>query len=272
VNTEGRRGDDREDVVVRLEHVSFAYGSNLVLEDVSLSISRGDFFCIVGPNGGGKTTILKLVLGLLEPGSGVVEVFGGPPRRARARIGYMPQHTFIDPHFPVTVMDVVLMGRINAAGFRVFHTGKEREAAYQALEMVEMGSFAKRPFSALSGGQAQRVLLARALASMPELLVLDEPTANVDAAVETGFHGLLETLNERMTIVLVTHDLGFVSRRTRSVACVNRRLAVHPTCEISAETMRELYGRDVHMVRHDTLLEKGRGVQACQGDREGGGG
>jgi zinc transport system ATP-binding protein len=243
--------------VVRFDGVGFAYGPTSVLEGVSFTVDRGDILCIVGPNGGGKTTILKLMLGLLEPLEGAVEVFGGPPLRARPRIGYMPQRTVFDPLFPVTVMDVVLMGRLQVSGFRVFNSRADRDAALEALDMVEVRGLAKRPFQSLSSGQSQRVLLARALVSRPELLVLDEPTSSVDAAAGTGFYALLRRLNDFMTIIIVTHDLGFVSQDLKKVACVNRTLAMHPTCEISQETLNELYGRDVHMVRHDTLVGKG---------------
>lgn len=245
----------KNEPVIQLEHVSFGYNGYRVLEDVSLTIYERDFLCIVGPNAGGKTTLLKLILGLLKPGSGTVRVFGQSPVKTRSRMGYMPQHASLDPLFPVSVMDVVLMGKLgNGNKFGLFRKS-DREAAMEALARVELCDIRKRAFSDLSGGQRQRVLIARALVSDPEILLLDEPTANVDAAVETGFYELLSQLNEKMTVALVTHDLGFVSHYVKGVACVNRRVVVHPTSEITGEMIQEMYGCDMHMVRHDTLIQ-----------------
>lgn len=239
------------DPVVRLKDVSFSYHGVSVLEDVDLTVTEGDFVSIVGPNGGGKTTLLKIILGLVRPSRGTVRVFGRSPVRARTRIGYMAQQSTFDFLFPVSVLDVVLMGRLGQGAGIGFYSRDDRKAAIRVLERVEMETLRNRPFSRLSGGQRQRVLLARALVSDPELLLLDEPTANVDAAIETELFEILNELNRRMTIMLVTHDLGFVSAYVRSVICVNRRLAVHPTSSITGEMIHELYGGNVQMIRHD---------------------
>jgi len=244
--------------VIELENVWFSYNGSPVLEDVNLLVNERDFLSIVGPNAGGKTTILRLILGLIKPTRGSVKVFGDSPVKARPRIGYMPQHTSLDPLFPVSVLDVVLMGRLGTGMHFGFHTNADREAAGEALKRVELYDIRHRPFSELSGGQSQRVLIARALVSGPELLLLDEPTANVDIAVETELYDLLDQLNKKMTIVLVTHDLGFVSRYVKNVACVNRRVVGHPTCEISGEMINEIYGSDVHIIRHDAISGKDR--------------
>ena len=237
--------------VIEIENLSFSYDGFQVLDDVNLTVDEGDFLSIVGPNAGGKTTLLKLILGLIRPTSGNVRVFGNPPIKARSRIGYMPQHTSLDPLFPVSVMDVVLMGRLgNGTKLGLFRRS-DKEAAADALRQVELYEVRNRPFSALSGGQAQRVLIARALVSRPELLLLDEPTSNIDAVVETELFEILNHLNEQMTVAVVTHDLGFVSQYVKRVACVNRRVVVHPTSEITGEMINEIYGQDVHMVRHD---------------------
>lgn len=242
--------------VIELEKVWFSYNGASVLEDVDLVVSERDFLTIVGPNAGGKTTILKLILGLVRPTRGEVRVFGSSPEKARPRIGYMPQHASLDSQFPVSVMDVVLMGRLGAGMRLGFYRKADREAAEQVLKRLELHDVRHRPFSDLSGGQSQRVLIARALVSNPELLLLDEPTANVDIAVETQLYDLLDQLNQTMTIVLVTHDLGFVSSSVKNVACVNRRVVSHPTCDISGEMINEIYGHDVHLVRHDTINPK----------------
>ena len=240
-----------EQAVIAVEKVSFSYNGVPVLEDVTLTVHEQDFISIVGPNAGGKTTLLKLILGLLKPTSGTIRVFGLPPVKVRSRIGYMPQQASLDPLFPVSVLDVVLMGRLGNGKDLGFYRRADKEAAADALRKVELHEVRHCSFSDLSGGQRQRVLIARALVSDPELLLLDEPTANVDAIVETELYEILKELNEKMTVVLVTHDLGFVSRYVKSVACVNRRVVVHPTSEITGEMINEIYGCDVHMVRHD---------------------
>jgi len=242
--------------VISFEKVSFAYNGVPVLQDVDLVVNEREFLCIVGPNAGGKTTLLRLVLGLLKPASGRVRVFGQPPERARARIGYMPQQATLDPLFPVNVIDVVLMGRLGGTNRFGFYGKSDKEAAETALRQVQMYEPRRRPFSELSGGQRQRVLIARALASQPELLLLDEPMANIDAVLETELFDMLKRLNETIIIALVTHELGFVSRYVKSVACVNRRVVVHATGEITGQMIQEMYGRDVKMVLHDHRCAK----------------
>jgi zinc transport system ATP-binding protein len=239
--------------VIEIKNVFFSYDGGNVLEDVNLQVPDKDFISIVGPNGGGKTTLIKLILGLLKPQKGSLRVFGVSPAKARARLGYMPQHASLDPLFPVTAMDVVLMGRLGSGLNHGFFKAADREKAEEALEMVELYEARNRSFAELSGGQRQRVLIARALVSDPELLILDEPTSNVDAALEVELFDLLARLNEHMTIAVVIHDLGFVSRYVKSVACVNRKVVIHPTSEITGEMINQLYGHDVRMVRHDTF-------------------
>jgi len=243
--------------VVEIEGMSFFYDDAPVLEDVNLDIREKDFACIVGPNGGGKTTLLRLILGLLHPSRGTIRVFGLPPASARQRMGYMPQSALLDPSFPVSVTDVVLMGRLGkAAPFGPYRSG-DREAAWEALREVGLYDLRKRAFSDLSGGQRQRVLIARALAAEPDLLILDEPTANLDVGAERGFYELLLKLNERLTIVMVSHDLGFVSEYVKTVICVKRKVIVHPTVEVTGELIDEMYGGDVKMIRHDRRVTEG---------------
>ncbi len=237
--------------VVKFKDVTFSYDGAPVLEDVSFTIQARTFISIVGPNAGGKTTLLKLLLGLLKPSRGNIEVFGQPPEQARPRIGYMPQYVQFDPNFPVSVLDVVLMGRLGH-GVRFGPYGKaDKEIALEALHKLEMDRAKNRPFMALSGGQRQRVLIARALTAEPELLLLDEPTSNVDMAVETELFELLNTMSETITVVVVSHDLGFVSQYVQSVICVNRRVMMHPTTAVTGEVISALYGSYVRMVRHD---------------------
>jgi len=248
-------------LAVDIRDLWFSYDSIPVLQGVNLSILTGQKVCMVGPNGGGKTTLVKLILGLLKPTRGRVRVFGGSPVTERKRIGYVPQHVAFDPKFPVSVIDVVLMGRLGQTGVLGPYRRGDRQAASGALEAVGLGDLAKRAFSDLSGGQRQRVLIARAIASGPELLLLDEPTANLDIGVEADFHELLEQLSEKLTLVMVSHDVGFVSQLVDKVVCVHGAVAVHPTAELTGELMRDLYGHDVMLVRHDHNCQDHPGVQ-----------
>jgi zinc transport system ATP-binding protein len=238
--------------VVVLKGVYFSYDGTNVLEDANLTVAQRDFACIVGPNGGGKTTLLRVILGLLKPQEGTVEVLGTTPEAARPRIGYMPQYLLFDPSFPVTVRDVVLMGCLGHGPAVGPSYGRScKAAAMEALGEVAMTDYANRLYSALSGGQRQRTLIARALASRPEMLMLDEPTSNLDVQGERELYELLSRLNERLTIVTVTHDLAFVSKYVRTVVCVKQRVVVHPTTALTGADFEDIYGEGVCAVRHD---------------------
>jgi zinc transport system ATP-binding protein len=255
--TEQAKSQPARPPAVSMENVSFAYRSIPVVEGVNVSIESGQSICIVGPNGGGKTTLVKLMLGLLHPDKGTVRVFGQSPEQARLHVGYMPQHTQHDLEFPISVMDVVLMGCLGKPGLGGlfgWHGAADRRVASEALERVGMADYRRRTFAALSGGQRQRVLIARALACQPRLLLLDEPTANVDTVIEGQLLEVLRQLERDMTIVMVSHDLGFVAGLVREVICVNRRVMVHPTSEITGGVIRELYERDMRLVHHDENL------------------
>ena len=238
---------------LELRDLSFAYDGTPVIESANLTVGCGEFVTIVGPNGGGKTTLLKLVLGLLQPDSGTVRVFGCSPEESNPRMGYVPQHSDTDPSFPATVLDVVLMGRLGKTRLFGTYTRKDVDIAMAALADVELAKLSRRPFSKLSGGQRQRTLIARALASEPDILLLDEPTANLDIAMEQELYEILLRLKKRLTLLLVSHDLAFVSGFTDTVACVNQTVMVHPTSEVTPELINALYGRDVRFVRHEHL-------------------
>lgn len=236
--------------VVCFEGVSFSYGRNLVVEDADFDVYQGESVCVVGPNGGGKSTLLKLMLGLLSPDKGQVRLFGESTKRGRARVGYVPQQIEFDPLFPVSALDVALMGRLSKASFG-FVAKADRMAATEALGKMGLAEQAKQPFASLSGGQRQAVLIARALVAEAKLLLLDEPTAHVDVAAEERLMKSLKVLGSELTIITVSHDLAFVSRSVPKVVCVNRCVHVHPTAELSDARIRELYGHEVRMVQHD---------------------
>ncbi len=232
-----------------LAGVSLSLRGNPVLEDVSLRIEAHDYLAVLGPNGGGKTSLLKILLGLLSPDRGSVRILGRPARRAHGQVGYVPQHVRFDLAFPIRVMDVVLMGRLGAARFGRIGA-QDRAAAEAVLERVEIQGLAQRPIGALSGGQLQRVLIARALAQRPKLLLLDEPTASLDERIGRSVWELFEELSEEMAVVVVSHDVGAISRYVRSVACLNRRLHAHPSKELTPEILEATYGGPVDLLAH----------------------
>jgi len=242
--------------VIEIDNLDFRFNSGpRVLEEVSLRVADGDFASVIGPNGGGKTTLIKLILGLLVPTEGSIRVFGTTPLKARPRIGYMPQHAMMDPRFPVRALDVVMMGRLGRGITFGSYSSADRQAALDALAQAGLEEAGSKAFSDLSGGQRQRVLLARALVTDPDMLVLDEPAAGLDQRVEKDFFDLLKELNQRLTVILVSHDLGFVATFVRTVICVHRRVDVHPTAELDGRRVSEIYGGDVRMVHHHHRLE-----------------
>ena len=246
--------------MISFRDVTFSYGGPPVIENATFEIGESDSICVVGPNGGGKTTLLRLILGLEKPDSGSVEVFGSSPLTMCKEIGYMPQYLNFDPQFPISVLDVALMGRLGSAGGIGPYSKADREAARHALEEVDMAGASRRPFSGLSGGQRQRVLIARALACDPRLLLLDEPTANVDQTVEAQLLETLRKLQKRLSILLVSHNLGFVSALVDHVLCVNRSVHIHPTTKLTGQTLAELFGTEVSIVRHDQDCPDGEHV------------
>jgi zinc transport system ATP-binding protein len=242
----------RHEPVIEVEDLAFGYGDREpVLDRVSFVVEAGDFASVIGPNGGGKTTLVKLLLGLLKPDRGRVRVLGVSPARARPRIGSMPQHPVTDPMFPIRVLDVVLMGRLRPGRRPGPFSSTDRRAALEALERVGLQHLVRHPYASLSGGVRQRVLLARAIAPKPDLLLLDEPEAGLDRRVEQDFFDLLEELNRDTTVVLVSHDLGFVASFVRTVICVNRTVHVHPTSDLDGRMIQDLYGGEVRLVHHD---------------------
>ncbi|MBU4260539.1 MAG: ABC transporter ATP-binding protein [Proteobacteria bacterium] len=243
--------------VIDVQNMSFSFGSLSVLEDVTFSIKEREMIGVIGPNGGGKTTLLRLMLGLLKPDKGSITVLGNSPKNSSHRIGYVPQQRLFDPLFPVSVLDVVMMGRVGKSWGGPF-SKNDRELAAQALRDVDLYHQHQTAFADLSGGQRQRTLIARALASSAELLFFDEPTANVDSFAEQNIYNLLSKLNEKLTIIVVSHDVGFVSKYVGSVVCVNRLVHIHPTSEIDGKNIQDIYGADLAMVRHDhRCSEKG---------------
>jgi zinc transport system ATP-binding protein len=229
--------------------MSFRYGREPVLQNVSFDIFKGDFVSIIGPNGGGKTTLAKLILGLIHPSSGSVTVIDSSDGGKKFPIGYVAQHTHFDPYFSIPVEDVVAMGLLGPGPvlFSKFLT----HAVTDALRVVECENIRTRCFTELSGGQRQRVLIARAIATKPDILILDEPTANVDHVAEDKFYKFLKELSRELTILLITHDIGFASSAVTKVICVNKSASIHPTCELTPKILKGYYGSDIEIVLHN---------------------
>lgn len=247
-----------ETPVIKFENVSRSFGIGPVLEDVSFEIAAGQSTCLIGPNGGGKTTLLRLMLGLVRPNKGSVQIFGSRPSRVRRRMAYVPQHIRFDPLFPVNALDIVLMGRLDHLRFGRYCSDC-KASAWEALAEVNMTEAAHRPFADLSGGQRQRVLIARALACKPELLLLDEPTANIDLSVEARLLETLEKLRARMSIIMVSHDLDLISHITDDyVLCVNRHVHRHAVGDLTGDAIREIYSSE-RRIEHEqkTLHQQG---------------
>ncbi len=235
---------------ISFSNVSYAYQQAKVLEDITVDIVEEEFFGIIGPNAAGKSTMLKLMLGLLKPDTGEIRVLGKTPAEASHHIGYVPQYPSFPRDFPIKVIDVVLLGHLgNSIRIGAF-SREEKELAMKGLEVVEIAHLAEAPISSLSGGQVQRMLIARALTSQPEILVLDEPTANIDVQAEENIFALLKQYNEHMTIIVVSHDIAFISGYVDRVGCLNRSMICHETENISGKTIEELYGAPVKMIHH----------------------
>lgn len=228
------------DLAVSLENVSFAYDGEDVLQQVSLKLKTGSFLAVIGPNGGGKTTLIKLLLGMLRPRRGTVTVLGQDPALETPNVGYVPQHAAFAPRFPITVQEVVLLGVPGPRQFRLRPPAAVLDRAMTALSQVDMDGYAQRRFDTLSGGQRQRVLVARAMASSPALLLFDEPTSNIDPQGRVCLFDILSKLSSTITIVLVSHDIISASAGLTDVAVINRQLIQGR--EITPEMLELIYG------------------------------
>lgn len=233
---------------VVLEHVTAGYGQTVALTDVSLTVRRGSLLAVIGPNGAGKSTLIKLIAGLIKPWSGTITVLGGPPGSAAHKTAYLPQAEAVDWEFPVTVEEVVLMGRYSQLGFGRRPGRVDRELARDALEKVGMSDAAGRQIGALSGGQRRRVFLARALAAEPDLYLLDEPVTGVDIRTQEDLMDILE-LEARAgkTVIATTHDLICAAQRFHEAAFVNGRLVAQGSANLVLDSglLAETYGGHV---------------------------
>lgn len=248
---------------LEIENLSVVVKGKELLRNITFTLSEGIFLGIVGPNGGGKTTLVRAILGLLKPTSGSIRIFGQSPVAALARggvFGYLPQHQNIDPNFPATALDVVLMGRYRAAGILKWPGRKDREKAEQCLSIMGVEGLRNRQYSQMSGGQQQRVSIARALAADPRILVLDEPSTGIDVVGQEDFYHLLKGLQKRMslTILMVSHDIGSVTSYVDEISCLNISLHYHgnPLGALDEKVMTSLYGKSVDLLVHSDVCDK----------------
>lgn len=233
-------------VAVSLKNVSVSLDGSKALDGISMTVKEGKFVSVIGPNGAGKTTMLRVVLGLLKPDEGEVKVFGMEPKKARGLVGYLPQSFSFDLSFPISVFDVALMGRYKGP-FKPYTT-EDEEAVIEALKEVGIYELKDKLIGELSGGQLQRVLLARALVRRPKLLLLDEPTSSLDPNARRSLYELLSTLKERITIILVTHDISAVSIYVDTIACLNLKLHYYGPKGEGLRRIREVYGYPVELL------------------------
>jgi zinc transport system ATP-binding protein len=241
---------DAPQEVISVRHLRAGYEGETVLEDINLSVKKLDFIGIVGPNGGGKTTLFKVLLGLLPPMQGEVRIMGQSVEAGRRHVGYVPQIVEFDRDFPISVWDVTRMGRLRERRLLQRYTTEDDEIVAEALRCVDVLDLRDRPIGELSGGQRQRVYVARALTTQPEILLLDEPVASVDPRVSTSIYELLTQLNEKITIVMVSHDMSAISSHVKTVGCLNRRLFYHGEKQLAPEMLELAYQCPIDLIAH----------------------
>jgi len=248
---------------VAIKDLSVVIKGKEVLKNINFSLEEGLFLGIVGPNGGGKTTLVRTILGLLKPSSGTVRVFEMDPEsqlRHDGVFGYLPQHSNIDPNFPATALDIVLMGRYKSAGVLRWPGRKDREKALHCLSTMGVEDLKDAQYSQLSGGQQQRISIARALAGDPKILILDEPSTGIDVVGQEDFYHLLKGLQKKMllTILMVSHDIGTVTTYVDEISCLNINLYYHgnPLGALNEKVMTSLYGKNVDLLLHTDICDK----------------
>ena len=240
-----------KNTVIQIENLNVKYDNYLALHNISLKIEEGEYVGIIGPNGSGKTTLLKSMLGLIKPTSGNIEILGQAPGDTGKLVGYVPQISSMNKHFPISVGEVVALGKLPSK-IELFHrlSKSDYSKADEMLEKVGLIDLKDKRVSELSGGQFQKVLIARALVVNPKIILLDEPTASVDSVSRNQIFALLEGLNSQMTIVLVTHDMTAISTQVKTLACLNVNLVYHGEPELNENAIRDLYGCPVDLLAH----------------------
>lgn len=252
---------------IEISDLCVSYGNNTVLENINLTVEKGEYLGIMGPNGGGKSTLLKAVLGLIPITSGEVKIFGNSINNNKKTLGYVPQFSAMDKKFPITVREVVQTSFLKHGLHPLFRFGKEhKSAAEKVLSDVGLDGFGDKQISELSGGEFQRVLIARALAAKPAVLLLDEPTASVDPASREKIYSLIGEINKEVTVIMVTHDMTAVASEVKKLACLNQTLVYHGHPELTEKVVNKLYGCPVDLIAHGIphrVLKNHDGGEGC---------
>jgi ABC-type Mn/Zn transport systems, ATPase component len=259
--------------ILELKNISVGYEPNKpVLNDVNLTVYKNDYLGIIGPNGGGKTTLLKTILGLIAPYKGSISFYRGEKKVDKINIGYLPQINHIDKKFPISVLDVILSGLTAQRKFLSYYSKEQKEKAKEIVRLMGLENLMDRPIGNLSGGQLQRALLGRAIVDDPDLLVLDEPSSYVDKRFETDFYKILDKINQNTAIILVSHDIGTVISAVRNIACVNEGLHYHSGADITTEWLEQTYNTcPIEIIGHGNfphrILDKHEGCSCCDSDK-----
>lgn len=238
-------------IILSIKNLTVRYENLIAIDNINLEVENGDFLAIIGPNGGGKTTFLKAILGLLKMENGEILIAGKSLEKNRHLIGYVPQFSLVDRKFPISVLEVVMTGILKPGLHPFFKYSKlNKELALEKLKLVGIENLADRQIADLSGGEFQRLLIARALATEPQILFLDEPTASVDPKSTEQIYDVLNKINETITIVMVTHDLFAVSKRVKNIACLNKTLVYHGGSKLTEEVVNHMYNCPVELIAH----------------------
>lgn len=239
--------------LIELTNISAGYDSKVVLHDVNLTVYERDFLGIIGPNGGGKTTLIKLILGLIKPSEGSIRFFHDGKQVDKITMGYLPQYNAIDKKFPISVYEVILSGLSSKKPLIGRYTKEQHEKVEEVIGRMGLEGLEKRAIGQLSGGQLQRALLGRAIVSSPDVVILDEPSTYIDRRTETKLYEILEEINHERAIILVSHDIGTVLQEVKTIACVNETLDYHPDTEVSEEWLTRNFNCPIELVGHGDL-------------------
>jgi zinc transport system ATP-binding protein len=244
------------EAVIEVSNLWAGYEQDNVLQGINLTVHDLDYIGIIGPNGGGKTTLFKVLLGLLPPRQGDVKILGLPAQRGRRYLGYVPQVITFDRSFPIKVWDVVQMGRLGKRRLLNRFNRRDDEKVEQALQQVDLLRERDRAVSQLSGGQLQRVYMARALATEPQILLLDEPTASLDSRASAAIYDLLREINESITILTISHDIGAISSHVKTIGCLNQKLYYHGDKQLTRQMLEQTYGSPIEQVAHQDIPQR----------------
>jgi zinc transport system ATP-binding protein len=252
--------------VIDISNLTFAYDKQVILEDVNLTVEEKDFLAIIGPNGGGKSTLFKAMLGMIQPQKGSINILGSTPKKSLTKIGYVPQNTNINTDFPIKVIEVVMMGHVEGKRPLFGYGEHERLCAMGALEQVGMAAYANTKIGSLSGGQRQRVMIARALCAHPQILLLDEPTSSIDVTGQREIYDLIKMLNEHITIIVISHDISVILEYANKVAHVNKTLSYHDISD--KDSTFHTHGQEDHFCEVELLQMLGsENCDSCEEEK-----